>query len=355
MALTVLSLILMLGLSPFLQQQQVVQNPLSSFFGQGVTNDQNGVPDVITLDTSNGMDSTDYLATMSIAEDTIENMEVNQVATTDIQSTAQNSISIDGGQVEAQTEDIVTSAENAAPDVPSTDVQTGDTQAASQDTSSDSDSVKSGDSISQSATIDNSGAAAPDGDGGSSSGGDSAGFLIPLAYAQTSAKQVRILPDAGILPDSPFYGVKRFFERADMFFTTNQAAKVAKQVKYNEIRLSEANELVKQGKLGLAQQTIIKYQDGVQAAQNTVNNLNAADKTTAQSLLAISSSKQKIILDRLNEKVSDVNLKGTIAQAQSKAVLVKDTALSGLKVIKPNTAIKIGSMTAKASGGGSRR
>lgn len=67
-------------------------------------------------------------------------------------------------------------------------------------------------------------------------------LVVPLANAQT------LLPDPGTLPDSPFYGLKRFFEGIGTAFTFDQEARATRSLELAELRLAETRAIAEKGK-----------------------------------------------------------------------------------------------------------
>src|SRR3989338_1203256 len=83
-----------------------------------------------------------------------------------------------------------------------------------------------------------------------------------LTGFQTLDKDVLSLGvSAGILPDSPIYGIKRFWEGMQVTFAGGDVAKAKLKYRFAEKRLAEAAEMLKSGKLkdeGLREDLIVK-------------------------------------------------------------------------------------------------
>ena len=73
----------------------------------------------------------------------------------------------------------------------------------------------------------------------------------------------RRIAQAGILPTSRFYGVKRFAELVDVWFTFDQETRVSKQLQGAETRLNEAAALIYNG--DKADVVLEEYRDTLQA------------------------------------------------------------------------------------------
>lgn len=75
-----------------------------------------------------------------------------------------------------------------------------------------------------------------------------ASFLIGIGTPAIGAQETDQLPYPGTLPDSPFYGMKLFFERMGTAFTFGDEAKIQRNIELAERRLSEAIAMTKKGK-----------------------------------------------------------------------------------------------------------
>ena len=77
------------------------------------------------------------------------------------------------------------------------------------------------------------------------------------------------LENPGILPDSPFYGLKQFGEKLQLMFTFNQKAKIKLNMKLAEKRLAEAERMIIKNKPEIAERVMVKYRAQMQDAEQT--------------------------------------------------------------------------------------
>jgi len=91
-------------------------------------------------------------------------------------------------------------------------------------------------------------------------------LVLPFAHAQGET------PDPGVLPDSPFYGIKLFFESMGTTFTFGAEARAERALELAEVRLAEAQVMAEMNKPDLAVQAVAEYEAKIEEAEE-----NAAD------------------------------------------------------------------------------
>ncbi len=74
------------------------------------------------------------------------------------------------------------------------------------------------------------------------------------------------LPNPGILPGHPLYFLKNWSENIRTVFTFSDEAKAERMLFLSEKRLAEANELSELGEVELAQETLSRYEEHLNAA-----------------------------------------------------------------------------------------
>lgn len=86
-----------------------------------------------------------------------------------------------------------------------------------------------------------------------------AGFFISANFAW--AKFPDDLPGPHLMPDSPFYFLKIWYEKVVIFFTFNVAKKAERYKTFAEKRLYEGQQMIKEGKQDLAnkEKDLYKY------------------------------------------------------------------------------------------------
>jgi len=72
--------------------------------------------------------------------------------------------------------------------------------------------------------------------------------------------------DAGMLPDSPFYFLKKWKESVQTFFTFGAENKARQFLHLSEVRLAEYEKMMEKGKTEIAEKTIQKYENQLNRA-----------------------------------------------------------------------------------------
>ena len=68
------------------------------------------------------------------------------------------------------------------------------------------------------------------------------------------------LPSPGLTPDSPFYFLKSWEEKIQLFFTFGAENKAKQYLHLSEVRLAEYKKMIEKGKTEIAEKTLDKYQ-----------------------------------------------------------------------------------------------
>ena len=84
-------------------------------------------------------------------------------------------------------------------------------------------------------------------------------FCFLFSAGNVQAKFPDDLPGPEIMPDSPFYFLKLFWEKVVLFFTFGAAKKAEKYTTFAEKRVYEAKEMLEQGKDELAEKAKETY------------------------------------------------------------------------------------------------
>ncbi len=131
-----------------------------------------------------------------------------------------------------------------------------------------------------------------------------------LAQAQTTDNTTgeNILEtSAGALPDSPFYGLKRFGEGIQSFFTFDQIEKAKLKYKLAQLRLVEAETMSRLNKIQLAENALKDYEAGLNETEADKNSLSAAGRNISSiaGLVGNNTYKHILVLQKVYEKVPD--------------------------------------------------
>src|SRR3989338_11378061 len=125
---------------------------------------------------------------------------------------------------------------------------------------------------------------------------------------QTLDKEVSKLGEsAGILPDSPIYGIKRFWESVQITFAGGDVAKAKLKYRFAEKRLAEASEMLKAGKSQHLEKMLKEYETELQEANDDTEKATAAGKKIDEivGLAGNKTSKHLAVLNRLLDKVPE--------------------------------------------------
>ncbi len=141
-------------------------------------------------------------------------------------------------------------------------------------------------------------------------------LAIPLASAQAQ------LPEPGTLPDSPFYGLKRFFESIGTTFTFDQEAKVTRALELAELRLAEAAMMAEMDKPEFVQSLTSDYEKEIENSNSAVSSISDPEKKRiASERVALATSHHLEVLDSVQDRVPE--------QARSAIAAAKDTSIEG--------------------------
>lgn len=84
--------------------------------------------------------------------------------------------------------------------------------------------------------------------------------LTLLLFVGAASAQNNSLPDPGMLPSNPFYFIKGWSEAIGTFLTFDEVNKVERFLNLSETRLAEANALLEENEVDLADEAIERYQ-----------------------------------------------------------------------------------------------
>lgn len=124
----------------------------------------------------------------------------------------------------------------------------------------------------------------------------------------TLDKDVQSLGEsAGILPDSPIYGIKRFWEGMQISFAGGDVAKAKLKYRFAEKRLAEAAEMLKAGKSQHLENAMKQYEELMRGANDDTEKATAAGNKIDEivGLAGNKTSKHLAVLNRLLDKVPE--------------------------------------------------
>jgi len=155
------------------------------------------------------------------------------------------------------------------------------------------------------------------------------------------AFQRELLP-AGVTPDSWLYGLKKFSENIDLFFTFDDLAKAEKLAYYAELRLAEAKELAENGKTEFVNDLVKEYKLNLENSNELVKTAQQFGKnvTKVTGLIAVSTSIHVDILEEVLQQVPE-KTKLSIQNAINYSKEGNKEALDVLEEVQPEVAAEI--------------
>lgn len=94
-----------------------------------------------------------------------------------------------------------------------------------------------------------------------------------------------IVDDPGILPDSPLFVAKRWWENVQVFFTFNAEHKAEREQKLALRRLAEAEQLIEKGNAEAADRHLNRYNAQLERFQERVQAMQDTDPEKAEAML----------------------------------------------------------------------
>ncbi len=177
-------------------------------------------------------------------------------------------------------------------------------------------------------------------------------FSGTAVLAQEGQEEEVQLPDAGILPDSPFYIFDNLGKNIGLFFAFGPEAKARKALQYAEERLAEAQAMAAKGKT-----------DGIEKAGNGYEKFAAMAAEKAQEtrqrgvtdniseIVASAATKHLAALDTVTESFPDAvpeQARQAISRARGASMQGMESALKGLAQDNPERAAEIAMNAAEA-------
>ena len=166
---------------------------------------------------------------------------------------------------------------------------------------------------------------------------------VTLLLSNVVIAQQDDFADPGTLPDSAFYGFKKFFEKADLFFTFDESAKVQKHLLFAEKRIAEAKAISEKGKPEFVDDLVEEYEKNLNESNRIVRELNS---TEVSEIVANATSKHLSVLDGVLEIVPE-QAKEAIIMAKQASLKGQNTALSVLAKGDARRAADINKQTIK--------
>jgi len=132
--------------------------------------------------------------------------------------------------------------------------------------------------------------------------------VLAQAQATNNATGENILETrAGTLPDSPFYGLKRFGEGIQTFFTFDQVEKAKLKYKLAQLRLAEVDAMARLDKTQLAENALKDYEAELNETANDEKKLSAEGRNTTElaDIVGNNTYRHILVLQKVYNKVPD--------------------------------------------------
>lgn len=131
-------------------------------------------------------------------------------------------------------------------------------------------------------------------------------FILLIQTTAVSAQET--LPDAGTLPDSPFYGAKKIFERISTALTFGDEALMQRNIDLAEIRLAEAIAMSERGKS--TGNLMAEYNTRI-AEANRLGNLKQGEvRERMLERMANATNRHLAIMERVRQQVPEQARRG---------------------------------------------
>lgn len=173
--------------------------------------------------------------------------------------------------------------------------------------------------------------------------------VICISGASASVSKIELPPafqrellPAGVTPDSWLYGLKKFSENIDLFFTFDDLAKAEKLAYYAELRLAEAKELAENGKTEFVNDLVKEYKLNLENSNELVKTAQQVGKnvTKVTGLIAVSTSIHVDILEEVLQQVPE-KTKLSLQNAINYSNEGNKEALDVLEEVQPEVAAEI--------------
>lgn len=175
--------------------------------------------------------------------------------------------------------------------------------------------------------------------------------LIFTAFGPVFAQEVTPMPtptptvaaeappeteDPGILPDSPFYVLKTFWENVQDFLTRDPFKKAELHLQFAQRRLAETQKMCEKGKCGIAEKWLERFQVKIQKATWAAQKAQekGRDVTALVEKLQANLERQQAVLDRVIEKAPEP-ARGALLKAKEASSKGINQAIESITKEKP--------------------
>jgi hypothetical protein len=133
-------------------------------------------------------------------------------------------------------------------------------------------------------------------------------ILTTIAFAQENlTNETTELPRPWILPDSPFYGLKRWIERAQEMFMFREAIKAQFHLRLAQLRLAELKAMQEKNKLERYENLINEYENEINKSEVHYQNALKKGEAIATGLMQAlnATAKHLLVLERVKNQTCE--------------------------------------------------
>jgi len=142
--------------------------------------------------------------------------------------------------------------------------------------------------------------------------------------------------DPGILPDSPFYFLKTFWEKIQEFLTRDPVKKAEIHLRFAQRRLLETQKMCEKGKCNIAERWMNRFQEKIQIATRSAEKAQekGRDVTALVEKFQANLERQQAVLDIVLDKVPEP-AKEAILKAKENSARGLQQAIESIQKEKP--------------------
>ncbi|MBM3250828.1 MAG: hypothetical protein FJZ07_01125 [Candidatus Nealsonbacteria bacterium] len=166
--------------------------------------------------------------------------------------------------------------------------------------------------------------------------------LVLVGFGAGVLAQASELPDPGMLPDSPFYFLKRLSEGIGTLFTFGDLAKAERHTQLASKRLAEAKALVEKGREDIGEKVLARYQEQLERALNKAQQAGVRGKSIVEVTEVVTETtvKHLSVLEEVLDRVPE-QTRGAIERAREVSMTGQKSALRALAWENPERATEI--------------
>ena len=169
-------------------------------------------------------------------------------------------------------------------------------------------------------------------------------IVVPLLFSGTAQAQDEEgeLPDPGITPDSPFYFLDLWGEKAGLLFAFGAEAKAERALGYAEERLAEAHTMAIRNRVRALERATNGYEEHMSLAIQKMEEARnkGVDISEVSEIVASATAKHLFVLDEVEDIVPE-EAQEAIVQAKGVSINGHGNALRALAGENPGRAIGI--------------